>query len=115
MVSAAIRANPAATRPRGRDALSSSLDGALATAALRWTLNQAAREFGWHREALAKRQRALAIEPGEDGCFTTLNIAAMVFGDKEAETIRKLSAEATGQETGPVRTLPRPVQRTRID
>ena len=65
---------------------------------MRWTLNQAAREFGVHREILERRRRALAIEAGEDGCFASQQISAMMFGDKEAETIGKLAAERKNTE-----------------
>ena len=68
------------------------------TQALRWNLQQAASEFGMHREGLEKRRRAIGIDPGEDGKFSTRDIAAMVFGDKEAETIGKIAAERIGQE-----------------
>ena len=60
---------------------------------LRWTLNQAALEFGAHRETLERRRRALSIEPGADGNFSSKDIASMLFGDKEAETIGKIAAE----------------------
>ena len=68
-------------------------NGKVADALQRWTLNGAAREFGAHREQLERRRRALSIEAGKDGCFSTQQIAAMIFGDKEAETIGKLAAE----------------------
>ena len=60
---------------------------------MRWTLNQASREFGVHREQLERRRRALSIEAGQDGCFSSQQVSAMLFGDKEAETIGKLAAE----------------------
>ena len=55
-------------------------------------------EFNMHYEMIARRQRALGIEPGEDGLYTTADIAKMVFGDKEAETIGKLAAERRNVE-----------------
>ncbi len=60
---------------------------------LKWTLNMAEDEFGTKRDTLAGRARQLAIEPSEDGFFTSRQIAAMLFGDKEAEVIGKLAAE----------------------
>ena len=58
--------------------------------AIRWTLNLAAREFGVHREHLERRRRVLGIEPGKDGHFTSQELARMLFGDKEAETIAEI-------------------------
>lgn len=60
----------------------------------RWSINRAAVEFGADNSTLERRRRAAGIEPGEDGCYSTRDVAAMIFGDKEAETIRKISAEA---------------------
>lgn len=64
----------------------------------------AQREFGTHREQLERRRRALAIEPGADGCYTSREIAAMLFGDKEAETIGKIAAERKKVELDNART-----------
>lgn len=66
--------------------------------AIRWTLNGAAREFGVHREQLERRRLGLGIEPGEDDCFVSQDIARMMFGDKEAETIGKIAAERSKLE-----------------
>ncbi len=62
--------------------------------AFRWSINRAAMEFGADNMTLEKRRRAAGIEPGEDGYYSTRDIASLIFGDKEAETIRKISAEA---------------------
>lgn len=72
--------------------------GAESTKAVRWNFQQAEREFGVMRDTFAKRSRALGIEPGADGCYSSRDIAAMMFGDKEAETVGKLAAERRGQE-----------------
>ncbi len=72
--------------------------GRPADAAIRWVISRAAREFGVHHEQLDRRRRALAIESAEDGCYSSQQIAAMMFGDKEAETIGKLAAERRAVE-----------------
>ena len=61
--------------------------------ALRWTIQRAATEFGHDRTQLERRRRALGIEPGDDGCFTSQDIALMIFGDKEAEQIGLIAAQ----------------------
>lgn len=63
------------------------------TEPLRWNLQQAEREFGPKRDTLSIRARALGIMPGDDGCYTSRNILAMIAGDKETETIGKIKAE----------------------
>lgn len=61
---------------------------------IRWTLEQAGSEFGRDARALAKRIKRGSILPGEDGRFSTLQICQAVFGDRDAEELRKTSAEA---------------------
>jgi len=73
-------------------------------AALRWTLNNAAKEFGAHREKLERRRRALDIQPGNDDCFSSREVAAMLFGDRDAELTGKIAAERKGQELKNART-----------
>ena len=68
-------------------------EGRMANTLLRWNLQQISREFGTHREQLERRRRALGMEPGEDGNFSSQDVARLLFGDKEAETIGKISAE----------------------
>lgn len=75
-----------------------SIQGGHRNEAVRWSMYRAAQEFGTNERTLKKRQLALGIQPGEDGFFSSKDVAAMLFGDKEAETIRKISAEARGQE-----------------
>ena len=60
---------------------------------LRWNLHSAAREFGVHREKLARRRQALGIIPGPDGCFSTADIFQMAFSTKEAEQTRLIAAQ----------------------
>lgn len=61
---------------------------------LRWNLQRAAREFGAHRETLEKQRRALVIEPGPDQMFTTAQICAMVYGDKQRADITRAQEDA---------------------
>lgn len=82
------------TKIKGKPAqVAKKREGRPTSKALRWTLQQAATEFGNDRTQLERRRRALFIEPGEDGCFSSREIAALIFGDKEAEIIGKLAAE----------------------
>lgn len=59
--------------------------------ALRWNLQLASREFGTNRETLERRRRAQSIEPGEDGCYSTAQIVAMVFGQTKVEADTQLA------------------------
>ena len=77
-------------RRRGRPAGHIKYD---ANGLIRWSLHGAARELNVHRERLARRQRVLGIEPGEDGYFSSKDIIAMVHSDKEAEQIRLIAAQ----------------------
>lgn len=62
---------------------------------LRWTLTMAASEIPTiARETLAKRLKALDIQPGEDGMFSTGQILRAAFGDIESERKRKVTGEA---------------------
>jgi hypothetical protein len=51
-----------------------------------------------HREQLERRKRALGIEPGPDGGYSTKEIAAMVWGDRESEAVGKLREERLALE-----------------
>lgn len=64
----------------------------------RWTLATAAFEFGIDRAALAKRLRALGIEPGADGCYSTLQVCSARFGNLEMERTRKAREDADAAE-----------------
>lgn len=61
---------------------------------IRWTIELAASEFGLDRRTLTSRIRQLGLEPGKDRKFSTRDIAAAVFGDYDAERIRKTKEEA---------------------
>jgi hypothetical protein len=68
------------------------------TAALRWNLQQASREFGVNRETLERRRRAKDLVPGEDGCFSTKQIAALVMGDDQAQAYLELTRAKAERE-----------------
>lgn len=61
---------------------------------IRWTMEQAAAEFGLNPRTLSARIKQLSIVPGTDSKFSTKEMARAVFGDLEMERIRKTSAEA---------------------
>lgn len=54
---------------------------------LRWTLERAAAEFGIDRKTLAKRVTVKGIQPGDDGKFSTKEIASAVFSDGQAAKV----------------------------
>lgn len=66
---------------------------------IRWSILLACREFGWKRERLTQRIRTLAIEPGDDDCFSTQQMASVILGDKESETVGKIAADRKKIET----------------
>jgi hypothetical protein len=55
---------------------------------IRWTAYEAACEFDIHRDTLSRRLKQAGIEPGEDGKWSTKQIAAAVFGDIDSEKLR---------------------------
>ena len=61
---------------------------------IRWTLGLAATEFGADRRTLSTRAKTSGQVPGEDGKFSTRQIAAIIHGDLAGEKLRKLRAEA---------------------
>lgn len=66
--------------------------------AIRWTIEQAAGEFGIDRRTLSNRLRAASIEPGEDAKFSTTQIVAAIHGDLEKERARNEGAAADLRE-----------------
>ncbi len=66
--------------------------------AIRWTISQAAREFGWDTTNLERARRAAGVNAGEDGRFSTRQIARVVFGDKESEVIENLRQQRRAAE-----------------
>ena len=63
-------------------------------APLRWTLGLAATEFGADRRTLSTRAKTSGQVPGEDGKFSTRQVAAIVFGDLAGEKLRLARAQA---------------------
>lgn len=63
-------------------------------APLRWTLGVAASEFGLDRRTMAERVKASGAAPGEDGRFSSRQIATALYGDLAGEKLRKVRAEA---------------------
>ena len=61
---------------------------------IRWTAEKAASEFGINPRTLTKNLRQASIEVGKDGKFSTAQICAAVFGDRESEELRKVREEA---------------------
>lgn len=61
---------------------------------IRWTLDKACKEFGANRNTLTRLVRVAGIEPGNDGKFSTAQIASAIYGDKAAEDLRKTREEA---------------------
>lgn len=61
---------------------------------IRWSVGQAAAEFGLDRRTMAERVKTSGAVPGEDGKFSTRQIAAAVYGDLAGEKLRKMRAEA---------------------
>lgn len=61
---------------------------------LRWTLAQAAAEFGLSPKTIAQRVKASGLLPGEDRKFSTTGIHAAICGDYERERIRNISEDA---------------------
>lgn len=60
----------------------------------RWTREVAASEFGLNPRTVTKRIKQAGLRAGDDGCFSTRDIAAALFGDYEGERVRKMRAEA---------------------
>ena len=64
--------------------------------ALRWSVTRAAKEFHVDFKTLTKRLTAAAISPGDDGRYSTQQIARAVYldgGDIDAEKLRKVRLE----------------------
>lgn len=56
-------------------------------------MGAAASEWGIHPKTLSTRLKARAIEPGEDGKLSTLQVCEAVYGDLEGERILKTREE----------------------
>jgi hypothetical protein len=64
------------------------------TSSLRWTVSQAASEFGMDRRTVDSRLKAAATVPAPDGTYSTGQIASAIYGDLAGEKLRKLRHEA---------------------
>lgn len=62
--------------------------------ALRWTAEQAASEFGKDARSIAKRLKKDGVAPGEDGRYSTQQIASVIFSKLDDAKLRKAIAEA---------------------
>jgi phage terminase Nu1 subunit (DNA packaging protein) len=60
----------------------------------RWSLNRAADELGVARPKVRSRLARAGITAAADKTYTTKQILSALFGDKDAEELRKLTAEA---------------------
>jgi phage terminase Nu1 subunit (DNA packaging protein) len=65
---------------------------------IRWSLSHAGAEFSIDPKTLSKRLIGASIAPGNDGCYSTAQIAAVMFGDLGAARLRKMEAEAQSAE-----------------
>jgi hypothetical protein len=61
---------------------------------IRWTIEHASSEFNLDRKTVTKRVKAAGLEPGNDGRFSTAQIASALHGDLEAEKIRLTREQA---------------------
>src|SRR5215469_3549737 len=60
---------------------------------IRWTVEKASMEFGVHRRTITQRIREAGIETGEDGKYSTRDIADTIYGSLGAERLGKTRAE----------------------
>lgn len=61
---------------------------------LRWTVEQAGREFAVHRTQVSARLRQTHQVAGPDGCYSTAQMVAAIYGDKHHEELRRTKEEA---------------------
>lgn len=61
-------------------------------------MEQACAEFGINPRTLSARLTQEGIEPGDDGKFSTKQIARAIYSDLELERTRLVRAEAIAQE-----------------
>ena len=60
---------------------------------IRWSQAVACSEFGIHQKTLTGRIKQYGIEPGDDGKFSTKQMASCIYGDISGEKLFKLRAE----------------------
>lgn len=68
------------------------------TEPVRWTFNFASSEFGVSIDTISKRMKGAGLLAGQDGCYSTKQIATAVYGDLELERIGLTRAEKIAQE-----------------
>jgi hypothetical protein len=61
---------------------------------IRWTVNNAASEFGTTARTLAGQLKEKGILPGRDGKFSTAQICEAIYDDAEKQRIRSMSEQA---------------------
>jgi hypothetical protein len=55
--------------------------------ALRWNIEKAGVEFGWTPVMLARALAQISAIPGEDGCYSTAQIAESLYGSMHQEKL----------------------------
>jgi hypothetical protein len=60
---------------------------------VRWTIHMGGAEFAIDEKTLAARLRRANVLPGEDGKYSTAQIAGAVYGDHKLELIRGAQQE----------------------
>ena len=72
---------------------------------VRWTVHFASSEFGRDRETLSKLLRAQSIIPGEDGCYSTLQIVRAFYQSGGTKvTVATVSDPSRQKKTPPAPT-----------
>jgi hypothetical protein len=61
---------------------------------LRWSLEVAAREMDWNRDTLRKKLVQADQVPALDGTYSTRQLLTAIYGDIDAERLRKTKEEA---------------------
>jgi len=67
---------------------------------VRWTVEQAAAEFGLNPRTVSSRMKTAGVIPGEDGHFSTMEVHSAICGDLEKEKIRNLQKLNRDLDTG---------------
>lgn len=61
---------------------------------IRWSIGQAAAEFGCDHRSLTRKLTQASVEPGDDGRYSTAQILAVIHGDREKEELRRITEDA---------------------
>lgn len=75
-----------------------AIRGNLPSAAFRWRLTAAGKEFSVTEPTLGTKVNQAAEHPGADGCYTTAQMTRVIYGDLWAERYNKLKAETAKSE-----------------